>query len=703
VSSSAQAVAAKEPPPLTEQPPADRYCDLVLTGGVASGVVYPWAVVELARHYRFRNIAGTSVGAVAAALTAASEYGRRLSAPNPFEVLRRVPLELAEQQDDQRTKMLSLFQPRRAGRRLFELAVDAMTLLSKPRPDARPDAGQGRGSVSLGGARQWTGLAFKLLGVYARPGAADPNAILLAALLLEAAGVVVGLAAPAPYLAGVLLFASGVCLVLGWGWGIARAIRSDLLEAVVNHGFGFCGGVAEDKGGPEGFTEWMHKGIQLAAGLRESDPPLTFADLWDAPGVPGGPPRERGMSLPPMGERSINLEMMVSNVTFGGPLRFPLVDDDRMFYFREDEWQALFPASVMKALRAVAKPYTKRSPSDPDEVLPGYRRLPAAELPVVVAARMSMSFPLLFSAIPVYAVDYESPRHLGPLPMVENRRPLRRCWLVDGGLCSNFPIHLFDAAIPQWPTFGLWLARRLHKHIDPAKSSEPVWLPKYHLQGRVENWQRFEPSTQETEPPDASRPLTLGTLAGYLTAVGLTMKDWNDRTRMRQAHVRNRIARMALRDDEGQLHIAMPRETILRMAGQYGTVAGQALADGFVPELRAPGQPDAWSEHLYVRTLTLMHSLRELLDGIGSGIDGIGHSQRLAEVLNAAVTARPLAEDPQRPGEDTLGAALQQGQVDALLHCVQALRAIEPQLAAALDGIAYRLVPSAVLRVRPDL
>ena len=37
------------PDPLGAPPPEDRFCDLVLTGGVASGVVDPWTILELAR------------------------------------------------------------------------------------------------------------------------------------------------------------------------------------------------------------------------------------------------------------------------------------------------------------------------------------------------------------------------------------------------------------------------------------------------------------------------------------------------------------------------------------------------------------------------------------------------------------------------------------------------------------------------------
>ena len=49
---------ASTPDPLREVPPADQFCDVVLNGGVASGVVYPWALLKLARHYRFKCIGG---------------------------------------------------------------------------------------------------------------------------------------------------------------------------------------------------------------------------------------------------------------------------------------------------------------------------------------------------------------------------------------------------------------------------------------------------------------------------------------------------------------------------------------------------------------------------------------------------------------------------------------------------------------------
>ena len=53
-----------------------RSCDVVLKGGITSGVVYPHGLCELARTYRFSNVGGTSAGAIAAAGAAAAEHGR---------------------------------------------------------------------------------------------------------------------------------------------------------------------------------------------------------------------------------------------------------------------------------------------------------------------------------------------------------------------------------------------------------------------------------------------------------------------------------------------------------------------------------------------------------------------------------------------------------------------------------------------------
>jgi len=78
-----------------------RICDLVMKGGVSSGVVYPLAAAELAKDFRFSSIGGTSAGAIAAAVTAAAEYGR---ASGGFVRLSQVPTQIGGH-------LMRLFQP----------------------------------------------------------------------------------------------------------------------------------------------------------------------------------------------------------------------------------------------------------------------------------------------------------------------------------------------------------------------------------------------------------------------------------------------------------------------------------------------------------------------------------------------------------------------------------------------------------------
>src|SRR5215469_15616527 len=91
-----------------------EYCDLVMKGGITSGVVYPLAITELSQRYLFKNIGGTSAGAVAAVITAAAEYGKRQGNRGSYNQLGALPRELGTD-----NLLLRLFQPSTAAARLF--------------------------------------------------------------------------------------------------------------------------------------------------------------------------------------------------------------------------------------------------------------------------------------------------------------------------------------------------------------------------------------------------------------------------------------------------------------------------------------------------------------------------------------------------------------------------------------------------------
>jgi len=658
------------PDPLREHPPADRFCDLVLNGGVASGVVYPWALIELARHYRFKNIGGNSVGAMAAAVAAAAEYGRCHGVDGSFEPLRRFPLDLAKEEGG-KAKMLRLFQPSPPVRRLFELFLAAVHW-----SDGKP------GQAPL----PRKSLTGKVLGIY---GLWLPLMVLV--LLVVMTGLAIG-TAPVGGVALLLLAALGVLgSVLVAALICALRFYRDL-DALARNGYGMCTGRSRVPG-EEALVEWLHRGVQLSAGRGENDPPLTFADLWAAPrfGKAGPAPLPGGLQPEDCG---VNLQMFTSNVTQGRPVRLPLNDANTRLYYHPGEWALYFPAYLMDALERASTPYRPSSVSDPDpanadpgsqqaELASALRELPSGGMPIVVAARLSLCFPVLFSSVPVYAVDYEAPAA---------KRCLRKCLLLDGGLCTNFPVHLFDAAHPRWPTFALLLDKRLRNYENQA-----LWLPKLNLEGRADNWLRFVPGAEDADLP--VRPL-LSRLFGFAGGMILTMKDWNDRVTGRLPHTRNRTIRFELQDGEGQLNVDMPGDRILRMAHCYGTRAGKMLVKRFAPDRR--GVTRAWREHLYVRSMIEIRSLRRHLKGYRRAVDSFASSVPLHEILAHAVEDRPLEEYSDRP--DPSGGKLTEKQVKALEQAVQAIQALEVELSAGGDLCGpYRPVLEPEIHLRAPL
>lgn len=515
--------------------PADQgqYCDIVMKGGITSGIVYPNAVIALAAKYRFKNIGGTSAGAIAAAATAAAALGQRrkdldgASPPIPgagFEGLVAVA-------DKLKTEgfIYSLFQPAKGVGGLYRLVT---TLSAKP--------------GKAGTARALVGAALRLA-----PGTALISALLLfgSAWLLAGWRGLVALLLPG--LACVFALSA-----IAAAFKAARLLRGNLL--------GLCVGLAVGKNAAvnPGLTDWLHGVLQSLAG-KTGEPPLTFNDLWRAPRYPDEP----------KSGKTLQLAMITTGVSHHEPRTMPF--EKARFWYREDEFRRLFPADVLAAI------------TDPKPIVIGkyiYHRLPkGGALPVIVAARMSLSFPLLISAVPLHEPNYramaaaakrareskmfiDTPDALAIGGSLSKKEPteMRVCWFSDGGIASNFPIHLFDTALPRWPTFAMNLT--YPKSNDAPKA--PVFLPTENKQG----WQRIYSDFQSKS--------AFGEIGGFLFAIVATMQNWRDLLQSRAPGHRDRIVHIALDTNQGGMNLNMDTEVLGKIADK-GTLAGQMLVKKF--------------------------------------------------------------------------------------------------------------------------
>jgi len=644
----------------------DRYCDIIMEGGITSGLLYPPAAAELAKVYRFKSIGGSSVGAFAAAVTAAAEYRRREGYVDGFNKLRRVPDLLATELDGE-ARLFWMFRPQPETRRLFDVFVATLnrgSWLSRLAAVVGAALKQYRTLVLLGMLAVLllfgSGLlTHALIGI----GLAD---IISASRALKSAGVMALIASLAAFLA-LAVVAALAAVTAGVLWDVARGL-------VPNY-FGLChGGPPPDEGQEHGrksddappLTVSLHELIQSCAGRDAlADPPLTFKDLWDARGYPSAwlPAEDR--------PRSIDLQVYATNLAHGRPYRFPLDEDDEMarLFFRPEELAPLFPARVMQHLVGYGKPYTQATPSDPpaESVGQGIYELPREHLPIVVAARMSLSFPLLISAVPLWAIDYSA--------KAPQDRKLRRCWFSDGGLCSNFPIHLFDSFVPRWPTFGITLQTR-----QQMWEHQRVWLPERHWQGGAD-------MRDDSDLDETGNDLTgnFEKLGSFLSRIWNATWRWNDMTLMRMPGVRDRVVRVFLLPGEGGINIRMSRDDILGLASTYGVPAAHAFIERY-----RDGR--GWREHRWVRLNSLLAAARARLGGLTEALAQSHHAMPLKTQVAEARHASPLEGKCENP--------LEQKQVDELQHLIAALEQLEQTFAAAGDTRPFVPKPRPSLRVR---
>jgi predicted acylesterase/phospholipase RssA len=522
-----------------------RYCDVVMKGGITSGVVYPLAVTELATKYRLKNVGGASAGAIAAGIAAAAELARDKGG---F-------LRMAVLPDEISRRLLSLFQPHPDLQPLFEMLL---ATLGKRSPMEKAES-----------------LIAAILRGY-------PATVLLGV----APGALLGLFAVSSgnrwdtWLGAIVLLLAGLLVALGVR--IGRALLVDLPA----HSYGICPGLTQPGHTTSGLTEWLADKLDEVAGRFGPDgkpprDPLTFGDLVGAD----------------EDNPQINLEIMTTNLTAGRPHRIPF--DSNIHMFKESDWKDIFPSRVFEHLLRN---------SSPVEEQPGYRWLPRKhDLPVVVAVRMSLSFPILLTAVPLYAIDYTL---LDP----NARKVPRRCWFSDGGICSNFPIHFFDNIWPRWPTFGITL-----EGFQPDSHKGRVFLPVGARQGLLRNFSDVE------------------TLPGFAGAIIDTMQEWRDNMQSTLPGFRDRIVHVRLDGDEGGLNLDMPPDLVLKLSA-YGKEAGEQLCGTF-----------DWDAHRWTRYVISM-----------ARIEGT-----LQEMREAYDSAAPLDDDLARALERYLDAPTRYKQTKA--------------------------------------
>ncbi|BBY62815.1 patatin-like phospholipase family protein [Mycolicibacterium helvum] len=554
----------------------DLECDVVMKGGITSGVIYPRAVCTLAQTYRLRSIGGSSAGAIAAAGAAAAEFGR---ASGGFTLLEALPADITAQENGE-SVLFRLFQPTKKTLPLYRAFTAGM---GKP-------AGKIRIAVALIAGYGWWALLGAIPGIVVTVACAQGH----------------GLALVAGVLAGVVLALIGA--IVGVACGAART-----LGTVSSKNFGLCTGMpGAGAAGAPALTPWLHAKFQSMAGLSSDSGPLTFGTLASS---------------------GIELRMMTTNITRRQPMPMPWATQE--YFFEPDQMRKLFPAEVVDWM--VSHPPSVGSDGIPLSPIDVRKRdlLRAQagskkpwpnpdDLPVIVSTRMSLSFPLLITAVPLYAVNYsleanrtaraaadawlqanphatsaEGAAALGTAPTFDVN------WFSDGGICANLPVHFFDAPLPTRPTFAIDLESFPPDIHKSSIQTENCYLPVENGEGLLRPW---------TTLPTSG----VAALSSFLSQIVDTARGWLDAAQLVMPGYRDRVVTIYHDDTEGGMNLAMKEATVTDLADR-GAAAAALLVDKFTGTLGGKPAGWGWENQRWIRFRTSTVGLDEWIRRFRAG------------------------------------------------------------------------------------
>ncbi|QRM53839.1 patatin-like phospholipase family protein [Sinorhizobium sp. BG8] len=500
-----------------------KNCDLIMKGGITSGVVFPHAICELAKTYRFHSIGGTSAGAIGAVMAAAAEY-RRSTSTDPvernagFERVNAMPDVLA-------ARLPTFFQPSQETKPLFSIGMAAI---------------RAKGSKVWAVLLQTLRSFAKEVIIGAIPG------LLIALLSRSIEGALLGL----------------VLLLIGVLGMLVYALYRAVTTVLPSNDFGLCSGLTQPGETEPGFTDWIAAEIEAVAGRSGGDP-LTIGDLTKA---------------------EIRVASVTTDLSSRRPYELPFAT--RVHCFRKSEFELLFPPSIMNYLLRVSSKREATGKGIPSDF---YDLPPSEELPVAVIARMSLSFPGLIRAVPLYRRD------LSLVPTDDSKEPVPvRCLFSDGGITSNFPIHLFDSLLPSRPTFGISLAS-----YDPRRHSRRVFMPNTFQEGEEED--------------DITPVLPVSGLSGFVASILSTARNWQDTLQSQLHGYSERIVEIRLDDSkEGGLNLDMEKKTVSYLS-ELGKEAGTTVISNF-----------SFNEHRWRRAITALPTLAQSLKRMQERFDAEG-------------------------------------------------------------------------------